>query len=194
VAVRHSLSIYQRRYFAPVEKDAARGELIISDPVHVSEQGLIELDDLDWRCLQALTTPCDQSLAATARALAVPVQTLHRRVTRLKQLGVIKGFMCSFNFRALGIQRFKILIETTAFEPALEARMQQIARNNPYVTNFAVCFGQWDYELSLETWDDKAVSDLLGVLGTALGGMVREVRVLPIVSYYKFSFQVNKDR
>jgi len=194
VSVRHALSIYERRYLTAKSSIGQRAKIIISDPPTTSAASPVELDQIDWRCLSALTTPHDESLSSISRRLDIPIQTLHRRVNRLKESGVIKGFMSSFNFRALGIRRFKILLDTTGFDLTLEGRIEKIASSNPHVTNFAVCFGEWDYEISLECFDESAVSEILGTLGSALGTSVRSFRVLPILSYFKFSFQANVAR
>ena len=190
VVVRHSLTVFERRYLSSEKSNWERAQIIFDDSARFTNVAPVTLDEIDWQCLAAIAVPHTGSLAAIARNLKLPAQTFHRRITNLRKQGVLRGFMHAVRLRELGVRRYKLLISTFGYDPALEKALRQVATNHEHVTNFAVCLGQWDFEISIETFDDRIVSQTLGELSEQFGPALREIRVLPVLEYFKFSFLV----
>ena len=63
-----------------------------------------DLDDLDMKILSILMQDARKSVREIARELGVSPATVHNRLKRLQQMGVLKGFMPIVDFSKLGYQ------------------------------------------------------------------------------------------
>ncbi|NPA84754.1 MAG: Lrp/AsnC family transcriptional regulator [Crenarchaeota archaeon] len=69
-----------------------------------------ELDDLDMKILSILMNDARKSVREIARELGVSPATVHNRMKRLQQEGVLKGFMPIVDFPKLGYQVTAIIM------------------------------------------------------------------------------------
>ena len=63
-----------------------------------------DLDDLDMKILSILMEDARRSVRDIARELGVAPATVHNRLKKLQQKGIIKGFMPIVDFSKLGYQ------------------------------------------------------------------------------------------
>jgi len=69
-----------------------------------------DLDDLDMKILSILMEDARRSVRDIARELGVAPATVHNRLKKLQQKGIIKGFMPIVNFSKLGYQVTAIIM------------------------------------------------------------------------------------
>jgi len=190
LVMRSALTIFERRHFSDESCRWKRLKVELLGGGATEDKPAIALDELDNRCLSALATPHTDSWAAIARSLGVPPQTFHRRVTRLKEMGIIKGFSHSLGWSAIGARRYRLLLSTAGYERAVQQRLEDICSKHPHVQNMVVCLGHWDFEISLECHKESVVAMFLSALGEALGPVLRSTKILPVLNHLKYSFQV----
>ncbi len=63
---------------------------------------MLELDELDYKILKALQADGRVSYRKLAKELGVSVGTIHNRVTKLIEMGVIKGFTALIDYKRIG--------------------------------------------------------------------------------------------
>lgn len=183
LVMRSSLTIFERRHFSnePCKWKRAKVSLLSTDSVSLDSE--TDIDQLDLQCLAALATPHDESWAGIARSLGVAPQTFHRRATRLRDMGIIKGFGYSLEWSAIGARRYRLLLSTAGFDKAVHKKLEDICFNHPNTQNLIVCLGHWDFEISLECHEESVVATFMSTIGEALGPVLRSTRILPVLNH-----------
>jgi len=189
LVMRSSLTIYERRHFSNQTCSWKRAKISLLSDDSISRHSETALDKLDHQCLAALVTPHDESWASIARSIGVAPQTFHRRATRLREIGIIKGFGYSVGWNAIGARRYRLLISTAGFDKAVLKKLEGICFNHPNTQNLIFCLGHWDFEISLECRDESVVANFMSTIGEALGPVLRAIKILPILNHLKYSFQ-----
>jgi DNA-binding Lrp family transcriptional regulator len=88
------------------------------------------LDRIDFAILQRLLRDGRVSFLKLAKELKVPDTTIHFRVKRLKQLGVLKGFTARVDPRGLGlgdVALIKLKIESEVVPYLTSERLDELA-------------------------------------------------------------------
>jgi Lrp/AsnC family leucine-responsive transcriptional regulator len=75
------------------------------------------MESLDRRILQALAADSTASINDLAAALEVPASTLHQRIKKLEQRGVITGYRAVLNQHLVGL-KLHALISLTPIDPS----------------------------------------------------------------------------
>jgi Lrp/AsnC family transcriptional regulator len=108
------------------------------------------LDDLDRRLLRRLQADPGQSMAALAEAAATTPAVASRRLSRLRETGVLKGQQAVIDWRALGYAvevSLRLTLDKTqgrAFDEFI-----QEARRVPEVLEIQTFIGRVDVRLSV---------------------------------------------
>ena len=194
-ALRTTFWAFEKRYLTDRSCRWRRAAVLVWDlgrnegdsAIHISSSSRGGIDELDSKLLSVITRPHTEPLAAIARSLGVPAQTLHRRAVRLRERGVIKAYGYAVKLSAIGVRRYRILITTAGFDSVMSGKLAVLARDNPHVVNFGICLGNWDFEFAVECRYEGVVAAFLNQLGEVLGPVLRTVRVLPVVGFMKVS-------
>jgi DNA-binding Lrp family transcriptional regulator len=118
-----------------------------------------EIDDLDRRILETITTDARLSNTDIAAAVGVAPSTVHGRLRSLVERGVITDFMTSVNQRALGLPLQAIVgvtLRPGARQASITAFSEEV-RRLPQVLQVFFLGGVDDFIIHIAVEDSSAV-------------------------------------
>lgn len=174
------LAIYQfpRKYLA---------KSVVSDAcVSLEDRGnTIELDSLDQRILEHIVKAGYVGVRELARGVAAPSSTVERRLQRLRDQDVIKGFYYAVDTNRLGFERYRVLVAKKGICTNTKERIIAFCQQHPNCTGLVCSLGSWDFELVVETRTSQEVITLIEQLHATCGVRIAWTKVLRQVSSYK---------
>jgi Lrp/AsnC family transcriptional regulator, regulator for asnA, asnC and gidA len=144
---------------------------------------VIELDDKDEAILHSLESDSRKGTQAIADSLAMPRVTVHDRIRRLKEKGVIKRFTIQREPRAVGLDlRAFLFVRCESGQVDRRDVAEQLV-TLPFCIRVSIITGDWDLLVevvasSMDTLGDAIldrVSKIVGVSGTQT-----------MISFYEF--------
>lgn len=144
---------------------------------------VIELDDKDEAILHSLESDSRKGTQAIADSLAMPRVTVHDRIRRLKEKGVIKRFTIQREPRAVGLDlRAFLFVRCESGQVDRRDVAEQLV-TLPFCIRVSIITGDWDLLVevvasSMDTLGDAIldrVSKVVGVSGTQT-----------MISFYEF--------
>lgn len=111
---------------------------------------LEELDEIDIRILCEVTCSPEASLRRHAQKLSLPVSTVHFRLGKLEQKGLILGYRYAVDAAALGIHSYKLLLSAKRLSKSSRLKLRHFCKSNPHIVEYIHCVGCWDYECKVE--------------------------------------------
>ena len=143
------------------------------------------LDDLDRRLLAALQTDARRSSAELARQLKLSGPGLQKRLRRLEERGVIRGYATVVNREAVGLDLLCFIhIMLAHHRPDAIRRFPDRIRKMPEVLECHFLTGEFDYLLKVVVADHEELEKFLferlmkvsGVDRTRTSIVVKEVK------------------
>ena len=143
----------------------------------------IELDDKDEAILHSLESDSRKGTQAIADSLAMPRVTVHDRIRRLKEKGVIKRFTIQREPRTVGLDlRAFLFVRCESGQVDRRDVAEQLV-TLPFCIRVSIITGDWDLLVevvasSMDTLGDAIldrVSKIVGVSGTQT-----------MISFYEF--------
>jgi len=170
---------FGRRYLA--------AQRIKSKPIRLEiQEETVELDEQDRRIVQTMMGGDYSTLTQLAEQLKVPLATLERRKRRLEERGVIRGYFHWIEPEVLGVQPCTLLIYMKGISPNFSDDLLRFAKKEPHVVYFIECMGNWDFELGIEVFDLKQVTEITQKLYDQFPEDMRTLKVVPILKHLKF--------
>jgi len=170
-----------RAYLAPAQQ-GRRQSLEMCRSVDLQK-----IDLLDHNILVRLVNGPFESLRGLARDLSEPFSTVERRVRRLRESGVIAGFLYSVDPDKLGIISYRLLVVTESINQSLESKLKSFALQNPHVIRFIQALGTFDFEFDVELRTAQQLPSLLQSLQAVGEGQIRDIHVMQELEDYKLS-------
>jgi len=127
-----------------------------------------EMDRLDVEILRRLSKDARKSYLEIARELKVANATIHERVSKLKEKGILKGFHAHLSAEKLGrpITAFVGLITSQNKQlPRLVDRLKQIQE----IEEAHTVTGKYDFLIKLRARSNEELQQLLNKLGSIPG-------------------------
>ena len=129
------------------------------EPTRSAAPVVCRLDELDIKLLRALATDARQSTYELGRKLNCSPDTVHNRMRRLEDDGVITGFTVVPDLAALGRMWYTYAMKFKRFGQLEENKLRTFAAQNPHIIHAVKTFGNWDVMLtlvpdSLQTYHD----------------------------------------
>jgi Lrp/AsnC family leucine-responsive transcriptional regulator len=135
------------------------------------------MDNLDRRILHSLSKDARRPLSRVADDLGVAHTTLHQRVRRLEEQGVITGSRVTIDWEAVGLPVVALIsIEVTDRE-SLEDTAERLAEI-PYVMSCFAITGEFDLLLVVRARSSPHLGEVLEMLRNRGLGRSRTVVVL----------------
>jgi DNA-binding Lrp family transcriptional regulator len=184
IRLRH-YAIENRLYSLTSDREKTRSVLYATSGSSSAE---VNIDELDRQCLRELSHPNVHSVDSLSRSLGESKATIHRRVQALIEKKVIQGYHWSLDQNLLGLMRFRLLLKSQRLDAPFEKHLEKIVRQHPNVTNFAVCLGDWDYELSVEIRQGENIHETVGEIVESIGYEGLSYSLYQNVEYLKYSF------
>lgn len=149
----------------------------------IGELMAMELDEKDEAILQSLEIDSRKGTQAIADSLSLPRVTVHDRIRRLKEKGVIKRFTIQRNPRAVGLDlRAFIFIRCERGQVDRRDVAEQLIAL-PFCIRVSIITGDWDLLVevvasSMDTLGDAILDQLSRVSGVS--------STQTMVSFYEF--------
>jgi len=141
---------------------------------------MARLDDADKRVLELLQRGdmCKPSATKLARALGVPVTTIHSKLKKLEDNDYITGYQAILDSKKAGINLTLFVIIKVKYEEAyagkkeLESFGEKLAKI-PEVQEVHTCSGDWDYLIKVKAKDPNDYYRIGSERILPLGGIER---------------------
>jgi Lrp/AsnC family leucine-responsive transcriptional regulator len=141
-------------------------------------------DSVDIALLEKLAEGFE-SFREVGQTLGISAATVHRRVARLEQGGVIAGYFRSVDPLKLDLTVHTLCVGLLSPSQALRPRMLEYAQSNSHITTLIETLGAWDYELVVEAESQKVVSRVVSDLHSNFRGELKSVQHRQLMEIYK---------
>ncbi|MEJ5914951.1 Lrp/AsnC family transcriptional regulator [Pseudokineococcus sp. 1T1Z-3] len=124
-----------------------------------------EVDDVDRAIVAALVADGRTSFTDLGRQVGLPTSTVHQRVRRLEQRGVVKGYTAVVDHEALGLP-LSAIVSVTPFDPAAPDDVpERLARVAEVESCWSVA-GEESYVLLVRTQTPGRLEEVLAEIRT----------------------------
>ncbi|MDX1690974.1 MAG: Lrp/AsnC family transcriptional regulator [Acidimicrobiia bacterium] len=135
------------------------------------------MDELDRKILVALADDARRPLSRVAEELGVGSTTVHQRVRRMEERGVIVGSRLLVDWEAVGLPVVALVSIEVAEDAPLRDQADQLAEN-PYVQNCFAVTGEFDLLAVIRAHSSSHLGEILEDLRHLVPGRTRTVIVL----------------
>lgn len=137
------------------------------------------LDERDLAILAALQEDARATYADIGRRVGLSPSSVHERVRKLEQAGVIRGYRAEVDPRALGLD-VTALIAVTPLDPSAPDDLPERVEGFPEVEDCYSVAGEANYILKVRTRTPERLEDLIRRLREKGGVQTRTTVVLSI--------------
>ena len=135
------------------------------------------MDALDRTIIELLATDARTPYAQIAKECDVANATVHQRVKRLRERGVIRGFRLELDWDAVGLPVTAVIsINSRTAKPLAE--VAEDLRSVPYVTNCVAVTGEFDLYVTVRARSTDHLGRLVDRIRLLTKGNSRTVVVL----------------
>lgn len=124
-----------------------------SEIANVTGEKRLGLDNVDIRILQALQEDCRTPLETIARNLGVPKSTVHYRIRRLEQAGIIEHYFAKVNATRVGKDYLVVVLVRAKYGPRYHERIGRKIAAIPDVWAVYYVLGDNDFVLLIRAND-----------------------------------------
>ena len=111
------------------------------------------LDEIDVGILKMLQEDCRISLEQIAEKLGAPKSTIHYRIKRLEEEGVIEGYYAKVNLEKLGKNYLTVTFVRAKYGPGYHEKVGQRLSEIPGVWGIYFIFGENDFVILTRSKD-----------------------------------------
>ena len=138
---------------------------------------IFSMDQLDRRILVSLADEARKPLSRVAEELQVANTTVHQRVRRLEERGVIQGSRLVVDWDAAGLPVLAVVFVEVDEPGSLQQAADRFAEN-PYVQSCHTVTGEFDLMLVVRAMSSTHLGDVLEMLRGTVHGRSRTHVVL----------------
>jgi DNA-binding Lrp family transcriptional regulator len=147
----------------------------------------VTIDEIDHKILSGLSNFSHSSDRKLAKSLVIPLTTFERRVRRLEEVGVIRGYICRYNFSELNQSGYKVRIVVRGDRQAAVSIVKRIAERESCVVNYSIGLGAWDFEFTVEFSEKRELFPFTKLVTEQLGDLLASISTLQIFENIKYS-------
>lgn len=136
--------------------------------------GEARIDGTDGKILSALSQDARAQNIEIMKKAGASGRAVGYRIKQLEKEGVIQGYRCVFDREKLGLQYYKIFLDTSGLEEATKKKLLAFCEFEPSVTSFVSCIGAWDIEIEAEVRSAQEFQKLLMDIRNILSDELRD--------------------
>lgn len=145
----------------------------------------MQIDEFDRRIVQALQEDARMPVAQVAERAALSATPVSRRIKRLEEEGVIRGYQPVLDPRRLGFELDAyVLINLAAHSDENISRFEQAIQDHPYVIGCHAVTGDMDYLVHVIAHDVEHLSQITLKTLVRIPG-VRDVKSIIVLETVK---------
>lgn len=120
-----------------------------------------ELDETDKKILRTLQENCKQSSRQLSNKLGIPPTTIHQRIKKLEQRGVILGFQAVVDQKKIGLATTALVLLTfSSGDPKPKISQEEVAdkiAKDPSVSEVHMLTGNYDMLVKVRGHDERTL-------------------------------------
>lgn len=135
------------------------------------------MDQLDRTILEALAADARTPYAQIAKQVGVATATVHQRVKRMRDAGVIQGFRLELDWAAVGLPVAAVISIRSSSDKSLAVLAEDL-RHIPYVASCVAVTGEFDLFVTVRAHSSDHLGELVDQIRLMAKGSTRTVVVL----------------
>jgi len=125
------------------------------------EDSKFKLDEIDAKIIEILMKDARASLEEISETLKISKSTVHYRIRKLKENGVIEGFTTKINYKKLGYEIYALsCVKAKYHQHSLESVALKI-RELEGVENVYVILGEMDFFVMIRARDKDQLKNIV---------------------------------
>lgn len=153
------------------------------------------LDSVDYEIVRLIQEDARQTLQRLASRLqddsggeiALTPEAVRHRLNRLRERGIIRGYLLFLNNRAMGQVVYRVLVSLSGASERARAELIENCMSEPRCVFYSRTVGEWDMEIEFEVATHAELREILARVTTLRGGSVRDYSVLEMVESFRFN-------
>lgn len=180
IAVRSRYTLFGRKYLLSEKSDQTKFTI-------ESHASIEQVDALDRKILYMMANEKYTSNREIARIVQEAPSTVDRRIRRLSEHGIIKGYFIEMSPRHLNVEVYRVLISTHAISAKKREWLRDFCIKHPRIVSHNECLGAYDHEIGVEAENISQVTMLTRELYTSLEGEARIIGTLTLAKTHRWS-------
>jgi len=145
-------------------------------------------DRLDMQLLRIISQHAKSPTHELVKATKMSGRVVRYRIKRMERAGIISGYRCVFDRTALGLQYYKIFLNTSGMEEITKKKLISYCEYSPSITAVVTCIGAWDIEVELEVPSVEEFQDVLRDIRNTLSSELRDFDYVLITQEHKLDY------
>jgi len=146
----------------------------------------VEIDDLDRKILKLITPNARMPTTELANKLNTTTITINKRIKRMMEVGVIKGFKVDVDFPKIGYYFFKV--DIILKEPEKHSSILKYIEINPYLNHTMKSLGYVDLELMFYLKSTNQLHDIMNDLSVKFPDAIKNFTYSRTLKTYKWNY------
>jgi len=148
----------------------------------------VKLDDKDLKLISAIADHAELPLHKLASKVGLSADAIKYRLKKLKESGVILGFVPVINYDVLNYNVYAVLLSIASFTPTKEATLKEFLRTNKDVLWGVKTAGKYNVLLYICTKNPDDLIKTIADLRSHFVGDVRAYETLINYEEYKYTY------
>ncbi|MFH0737140.1 MAG: winged helix-turn-helix transcriptional regulator [Candidatus Micrarchaeota archaeon] len=107
------------------------------------------IDAIDKKILSLLFHDSRKKLVALAAEAGVSVDIIRSRMRKMEEKGIIGSYKADIDYQKLGLEFYKAFLYFDSFSKEDEAKLFEIAKQDPNILHIVTLISPWDVELEI---------------------------------------------
>jgi len=159
--------------------------------IYIDGSDVKELNEEDYLILERIRENARDSASFIARQLDLPQQTVVKRISRLKQLHVIKKYQPVFDPNKMGYEWHEVFIRFKNLTEARRRNFVNVIHSIPEVIHINLCVGNWDANFELHVRNESEFEYVYSEVKEDFDHIIQKDDHIVIEEEYKFSFLID---
>jgi len=174
---------FGRKYLFPTAYHTPK-EVIIG-----GDRKPIILERTDLMILSLISENARISAVEIGNTLSLTAKTIIKRIKRLVEEGIIKGFKPALNTRGMDHMTFILNIKSHNVVPEIEDRLIEYLKVHPNVVSVIKTVGEWDFEIQLEVKSWYIYRKIVIEIRQRFKSLIQDIESIPIYkTYHKINY------
>ncbi|TAL47148.1 Lrp/AsnC family transcriptional regulator [archaeon] len=181
IAIRIVLFHFSKNYLVGTKE--MKGEL----PHFGGKVETVELDELDRKILNRISTDARLDIIDLARELNTPSSTIALRIKKMREKKVIEGFFTWINSQSYGFQNYELMLALKNMSKTEENKFYGFCKQHPNIVYAMKTVGKWDYELGIEVPNQERYQEVLSEIRENFSEFITNMEFVTIFKHIKYN-------
>jgi Lrp/AsnC family transcriptional regulator, leucine-responsive regulatory protein len=156
-------------------------------PSYTSYTEQIAIDTTDMKIMQSFALNARTTSVQIAKELKISVDTVLQRIKKLEQNRIITRYNLVLNHEKINQTHHKVLIYTNDYDPEKNHQLLNYCRSLNRVVYIIKSFGQWNYELDIETENIDQYRAIMMKITKKFSTIIKDYDSLIVRKIYKYN-------